>query len=118
MNDQVLLAIFLFVCIIVFGNVFGNVLDVLNLNRFEFFSDPKGNDLVIKNQKLLINYLTLVLRKRDAEKELYRLAQGHARVYHSPRLDLLDKQIYSLKKEIQKDPETLNFFKLHLDLTI
>jgi len=105
MNDQLLFAI---IGIILFVTLYKN--------RFEFFSDA---DLVVENTnlKLMAKYLTLVLRKRDAEKELYRLAQGHSRVYHSPRLDLLDKQIYSLKKEIQKDPKTLNFFKFNLDLT-
>ena len=108
MNDQVLL----FTIFVLFA------IYVLFRNRFEFFSE--NNDCATENAnlKMLAKYLTLVLRKRDAEKELYRLAQGHAQVYHSPRLDLLDKQIYSLKKEIQKNPKTLNFFKLHLDLMI
>lgn len=77
-------------------------------------------DCQSENQKLklMVKYLTLALKRGDAEKELYRLAQGHAQVYHSPRIDVLDKQIYDFKQMIKKDPQTLNFFKLNLDLII
>lgn len=71
-----------------------------------------------RNLKLMVKYLTLLLRKQEAQKELYRLVQGNARVYHSPQLDTLDKQIYELKKVIQSDPKTLDFFKFNLDLII
>lgn len=85
-----------------------------NVESFEAMDTQTEN----RNLRLMVKYLTLILKRHDAEKELYRLAQGHSQVYHSPRIDVLDKQIYQMKKVIKEDPKTLNFFKLNLDLVI
>ena len=113
MNDQVFAGL-IFVAILVFW-----LLPKLSkLGQTTEHMENIDQSTENKYLRLMVKYLTLLLRRRDAEKELYRLAQGHSQVYHSPRIDVLDKQIYEIKKMVQKDPKTLDFFKLNLDLTM
>lgn len=68
--------------------------------------------------KSMIKYLTLIIRKNDAEKELFRLEHGHHRVFHSPRIDTINNQIALFKTQIKKNPDKLQFFEENLDLLI
>lgn len=86
------------------------------VNTSTSISGSISNEL--EHYKLLSKYLTLILRKKDAQDELFKLEQGYARVYHSPRLDKINRQIYSFQKMIKKEPNTLKFFEENLDLTI
>jgi hypothetical protein len=106
MNDQVLIFLFILACstCIIFYRS--------SLEKFENSSQE------CEHYKLLAKYLTLILRKRDAEKELFRLEYGHARVYNSPRLERINKQIKMFKDRIKADPDTLTFFQENLDLTL
>ena len=67
------------------------------------------------NLILLNKYLMLVIKKYDAEKELYRLMDGHHQVFNSPKLDLLNKEIKQLKEEVKSNKSTLSYFKTNLD---
>jgi hypothetical protein len=67
------------------------------------------------NLILLNKYLMLVIKKYDAEKELYRLMNGFHQVYNSPKLDLLNKEIKQLKEEVKSNKATLTYFKTNLD---
>ena len=115
MNVQVLFILIIIVLLLWLWSGFGSTAGVEGMNGT---SPGMSCEMENKNLKMLSKYLALVLRKRDAEKELYRLAQGHAQVYYSPRIEVLDKQIYAMKKEIQKDPEMLKFFQMNLDIVI
>lgn len=82
---------------------------------------PDPNKSVMKENELLKSmskYLTLIIRKNSAEKELYRLENGHHRVFHSPRIDQINNQLALFKGQIKKDPNKLQFFEENLDLLI
>ena len=68
--------------------------------------------------KMLAKYLILVVRKNGAERELFRMEHGYARVFESPRLQTIHKQIAMMKKQIKSDPEILQFFQENLDLVL
>jgi hypothetical protein len=75
--------------------------------------DPKED-----RYKLLSKYLLLVVRRYNAQEDIYKLSNGHAQVFRSPRLDHLNHQITEFKKRIKSNPETLQFFTDNLDLII
>lgn len=81
---------------------------------------PKDPTEATKNEnehlRLLSKYLTILVRIKDAEEELYRTQSGRHRVYHSPRLVQLRKQMMIFKQKIQKDKTALQFFNDNLDL--
>lgn len=68
--------------------------------------------------KLMVKYLTLVIRKNDAEKELFKLEKGHHQVFHSPRIDQINNQLALFKGQIIGDPRKLQYFQENLDLMV
>lgn len=68
-----------------------------------------------ENLQLLVKYLSLVIKKNESEKELFRLSNGFHQVYNSPKLDLINKEIKSIKEEVRSDNSKLSFFKNNLD---
>jgi hypothetical protein len=122
MNNQ-LLYILVILLILYFLNLY------LNNSLSEAFDDPLSPTPKTKTPpvpfdpnedryKLLSKYLILVLRKYNAQEDLYKLTNGHAQVFQSPRLDHLNHQIAEFKKRIKSNPETLQFFTDNLDLII
>lgn len=71
----------------------------------------KKND----NLSMMVRYLTLIIKKFDAEKELYRLSSGHHRVYNSPKVEYLKKEIYRMIKRIKLDSGSTLFFERNLN---
>jgi hypothetical protein len=70
------------------------------------------------NLKLLAKYLTILIRIKEAEEEMYQTQTGRRRVFHSPRLVQLKKQSLVFKQKIQNDPKALKFFNDNLDLLL
>lgn len=79
-----------------------------------------GSDLTTENAnlKLLAKYLTLLLRKTEAEKELYTIETGKRQVYNSPTLAQLNKKITEFKQTIRGNPDALKYFNENLDITL
>lgn len=69
MNVQVLTILFIVIITIIYTSG----------SHLEYF-DPPSNE--VENLKMLSKYLLLIIRQRDAQDELFKLANGHARVYH------------------------------------
>lgn len=67
------------------------------------------------NLKAMVRYLTLIIKKYEAEKELYKLSHGYHQVYNSPKMEYLKKEIYRTIKRIKSSPSTTMFFQKHLN---
>ena len=80
----------------------------------------QSNDMGTENAnlKLLSKYLTLLLRKNEAEKELYTIQTGKRQVYNSPTLVQLNKKITEFKQTIRNNPNALKYFNENLDITL
>ena len=81
----------------------------------------KQNEQVIhenKHLKLLSKYLTILVRKNEAERELYALQSGRRQVFHSPRIIQLNRQLTIFKKKIREDKNALQYFNDNLDLLL
>jgi hypothetical protein len=70
------------------------------------------------NLKLLAKYLTLLLRKNEAERELYTIETGKREVYYSPTLVQLNKKITEFKQTIRANSDALKYFNENLDITL
>lgn len=68
-----------------------------------------------RNLKTMVRYLTLTLKKFEAEKELYKLSHGYHQVYNSPKMDYLKKEIRRMIQRIKQDPDAAVFFERHLN---
>jgi len=79
---------------------------------------PPDRTADVNNLTLLSKYLTLIIRKNEAQDEIFRLAQGHARVYTSPKLEQINRDIFDFKKKVQNDPATQKFFDTNLDSAV
>jgi hypothetical protein len=79
---------------------------------------PPDRTKDVDNLTALSKYLTLIIRQKEAEDEIFRLAQGHARVYTSPKLELINRQIAEFKKRVNSDLPTQRFFEDNLDSSI
>ena len=79
---------------------------------------PPNQSKDVENLTLLSKYLTLIIRKNEVQDEIFRLQQGHARVYTSPKLELINRQIAEFKTRIKDDPITQRFFQDNLDSSI
>lgn len=80
------------------------------------YPDP-NRDLVNKNAQLsmMVRYLTLIIKKYEAEKELYKLSHGYHQVYNSPKMEYLKKEIHRMIQQIKSDPASSEFFSKHLN---
>ena len=67
------------------------------------------------NLRLMVQYLTLIIKKYESEKELYRLAHGYHQVYNSPKMEYLKKEIYRTIQRVKANPSTLRFFERNLN---
>ena len=76
----------------------------------------EGGDLVEENAnlKLLAKYLTLIIRKNEAQKELYTIETGKRQVYNSPTLVQLNRQLTVFKEKIRSNPSALKYFDENL----
>lgn len=96
--------------------------DILQVGTDIEFMDGSisSNDLTAENAnlKLLAKYLTLLLRKNEAEKELYTIGTGKRQVYNSPTLVQLNKKIIEFKQTIRDNPTALKYFNENLDITL
>jgi hypothetical protein len=70
------------------------------------------------NLKLLAKYLTLLIRKNEAEQELFTLQTGKRQVFNSPRLVMLNQQLTIFKKKVRDNKEALKFFNDNLDILV
>lgn len=68
-----------------------------------------------KNLKAMIRYLTLIIKKYEAEKELYKLSHGYHQVYNSPKMEYIKKELHRIQKRVKSQPTTLSFFEQHLN---
>lgn len=78
---------------------------------------PEPTQVVLgenKNLKSMVRYLSLVLKKFEAEQEIYKLSNGYHQVYNSPKMEYLKKEIYRMIKGIKADPEATLFFERNL----
>ena len=65
--------------------------------------------------KDMIRYLTMIVKRYEAEKELYVLSHGYAQVYNSPKMEYVKKELRRMKKKIKSDPKKTRFFEMHLN---
>ena len=99
--------------------------DAVNIGADIEFMDgnvgsQSGDSVMTENSnlKLLSKYLTLLLRKNEAEKELYTIQTGKREVYNSPTLVQLNKKITEFKQTIRNNPDALKYFNENLDITL
>lgn len=82
-------------------------------------SMPKDpcSQLQSKNDNLetMVRYLTLIVKKYEAEQELYRLSNGYHQVYNSPKMEYLRKEIRRMIEEIKADQSKATFFQKNLN---
>ena len=80
------------------------------------YPDPNAT-LVEQNNNLktMTRYLTLVIKKYDAEKELYKLSNGYHQVYNSPKMEYLKKEMHRMIQRIKTNPSQTMFFEQHLN---
>lgn len=80
------------------------------------YPDP-NSELLSQNDNLkaMVRYLTLIVKKYEAEKELYKLSHGYHQVYNSPKMEYLKKEIHRMIRRIKSDPGKTNFFEKHLN---
>lgn len=71
-----------------------------------------------ENLRLLAKYLTLIIRKNEAEKELYTIETGKRQVFNSPTLVQLNKQITLFKERIRENPSALKYFEENLNIML
>lgn len=79
---------------------------------------PEPNeDLMNQNDSLksMVRYLTLIVKKYEAEKEIYKLSNGYHQVYNSPKMEYLKKEIHRMIQRIKQDPNQTRFFEKHLN---
>jgi hypothetical protein len=62
----------------------------------------------------MVKYLLIVINMMNARQELYKLQNGYAQTFSSPRLDALEKQRQFFIEKVKKDPAQLAFFRENL----
>ncbi len=70
------------------------------------------------HMKVMIKYLIIVLRIRDAEQEVYKMTHGFSRTFNSPKLEQLRKQMAFFKNKIKGDPGLFRYFEENMNLVI
>jgi hypothetical protein len=70
------------------------------------------------NLKEMVRYLTLVIKKYEAEQELYKLSNGYHQVYNSPKMEYLRIEIARTIARIKKDQNTAAYFEQNLSNVI
>jgi hypothetical protein len=68
--------------------------------------------------KDMIKYLTLIIKRYEAEKELYVLSHGYAQVYNSPKMSYIKKELRRMKNNIKSNPQKLRYFEMNLNNVI
>ena len=68
--------------------------------------------------KDMVRYLTLILKRYEAEKELYTLSHGYAQVYNSPKMEYIKKELRRMLKYVKSDVQRKQFFEKHLNNVI
>lgn len=68
--------------------------------------------------KDMIRYLTLILKRYEAEKELYVLSNGYAQVYNSPKLEYLKNELRRMLKVVKSDQNKRKYFEKNLNNVI
>jgi L-aminopeptidase/D-esterase-like protein len=66
----------------------------------------------------MVKYLLIVVNMTNARQEKYKLENGYAQVFNSPRLDALEKQRQFFIEKVKKDPAELAFFRENLVVLI
>ncbi len=66
----------------------------------------------------MVKYLTIIVTINSAQKELYKLDNGFAQTFSSPRLDALEKQRIFYIDKIKKNPDELAFFRTNLSVLL
>ncbi len=75
---------------------------------------PVSDTIETENLKDMVRYLTLVIKKYEAEKELYLLSNGYHQVYNSPKMEYLKKEISRTIDRIKNDPNKSVYFEQNL----
>lgn len=66
----------------------------------------------------MVKYLLIVVNMTNARQDVYKLSNGYAQTFSSPRLTALEKQRQFFIEEIKKDPAELQFFRENLTVLI
>lgn len=66
----------------------------------------------------MVKYLLLVINMTNARQQLYKLENGYAQTFSSPRLDALEKQRQFFIEKVKQDPAELAFFRENLVVLI
>jgi hypothetical protein len=64
----------------------------------------------------MVKYLYIVVKMHSAQREVYRLSNGYAMSFTSPKLTALEKQRQYFIAKVKKDPQELAFFQENLTL--
>ena len=96
------------------------IIYILSRTSSSTIEHMNGGDLATENEnlKLLAKYLTLIIRKSEAQKELYTIETGKRQVYNSPTLVQLNRQITIFKEKIRSNPSALKYFEENLNITL
>jgi len=62
----------------------------------------------------MVKYLLIVVNMTNARQEKYKLENGYAQTFSSPRLDALEKQRQFFIEKVKKDPAEIAFFRENL----
>jgi hypothetical protein len=62
----------------------------------------------------MVKYLLIVVNMTNARQEKYKLENGYAQTFSSPRLDALERQRQFFIEKVKKDPAEIAFFRENL----
>lgn len=68
--------------------------------------------------KEMVKYMSVIIRKNEAQKELYKWQQNAHRVFESPKIRTYNKQIDNIITNVKGDAEKLKFFEDNLNMLI
>ena len=66
----------------------------------------------------MVRYLTVIVQKHAAQREVYKLTNGYAQTFGSPRLDALERKRQYLLSQVKKDPQEIAFFRENLTIML
>lgn len=68
--------------------------------------------------KMMVKYMSIIIRKNEAEKELYKWSQGTHRVFNSPKIEQFEKQILAIREKVNSDELLQKFFEDNLNMLL
>lgn len=68
--------------------------------------------------KDMVKYLMIIIQMHEAQHEVYKLSNGYAMTFNSPKLEALRRQRSFFIEKVKNDPNALAFFRENLSLPL